>query len=323
MSSTDPRPLVPAQAQQRPDPAPARASAGASRRRCPCRSPRSSAASTRSTRSPRWPAAPGVRLVTLTGPGGVGKTRLAIRVAEEIVPDFPDGVWFVPLAAVPSAELVAGLGRAGARGRAHGQRRRSRRRSRSTRRQARAPDPRQPRAPPRLRRLCRRPARRVPAPDGARHQPRRAAPLRRARRPCAAPGRSPTTRRAPGSADLAESMRLFVERAGRPIRRSAMTPANATAIAAICRRLDGLPLAIELAAARVAAFPPAQTPCAPRTGSAAAHRGAARCAAPAASDARRHRLELRPAHARATGPLPSPGRLRRRLHARSGRSRRG
>jgi ATP-dependent Clp protease ATP-binding subunit ClpA len=48
-----------------------------------------------------------VQLVTLTGPGGVGKTRLAIRIAEIAETDFPDGVWFVSLAPVRDPELVA------------------------------------------------------------------------------------------------------------------------------------------------------------------------------------------------------------------------
>jgi len=48
-----------------------------------------------------------VRLVTLTGPGGIGKTRLALHVAGELAGQFPGGVCFVPLSAVGEAGLVA------------------------------------------------------------------------------------------------------------------------------------------------------------------------------------------------------------------------
>jgi DNA-binding winged helix-turn-helix (wHTH) protein len=47
------------------------------------------------------------RIITLTGAGGIGKTRLGLEVARQLLPDFADGVWLAELASLSDADLVA------------------------------------------------------------------------------------------------------------------------------------------------------------------------------------------------------------------------
>src|SRR5207237_7678981 len=50
-----------------------------------------------------------VRLVTVTGPGGIGKTRLAVEVARGLVDRFPGGIHFVPLSPISDPSLIASV----------------------------------------------------------------------------------------------------------------------------------------------------------------------------------------------------------------------
>jgi predicted ATPase/DNA-binding winged helix-turn-helix (wHTH) protein len=193
------------------------------------------------------------RIVTLTGAGGIGKTRLGLEVARRLVPDFADGVWLTELAPLSDADLVAdavaaalGLDLAGGVA--------------SPDRIARALGSKQlllvldncehvidraarmaealARANPKLRIMAtsREPLRaegeylyRVPPLDVP-----------------AEDARDPETMLRHGA------VQLFVARARAA--ESGFTPEARTAaiIGAVCRRLDGIPLAIELAAARTA-----------------------------------------------------------------------
>jgi predicted ATPase/DNA-binding CsgD family transcriptional regulator len=192
-----------------------------------------------------------VSLVTLLGPGGVGKTRLAVEVARDQA-DFPDGVAFVSLAPVLDPELVLPTI------------------SRSLGLADRGDSPLPERlatflenrlmlllldnleqvveaAPHLSEMLARCPTIKVLATS------RVALRVSGEHRYLVAPLDLPNLERLPSAAELAatESVALFVQRAVAEDPTFALTDGNAEAVAEICGRLDGLPLAIELAAARM------------------------------------------------------------------------
>ncbi len=198
----------------------------------------------------------GVRLVTLTGPGGVGKSRLMVEAVRRLGPGFADGARFLELASVSAADLVAAAIAAGL--------------GLNTSAGSLITD---------LESYLR-PRGLLLALDNF-EQVVGAAPLL-AGLLAAAPGLAvlvtsrtvlrlsgehefpvsplpvPPADAAPDPADLRRyaSVSLFVERAHAVAPGFELTDANAVAVAEISRRLDGLPLAIELAAARVRLLPP-------------------------------------------------------------------
>jgi predicted ATPase/class 3 adenylate cyclase len=185
------------------------------------------------------------RLVTLTGVGGVGKTRLALQLAAEVVPRFPDGAWLCELAAATDddalVQVVAttlgvqarpGTTLAGSIVEFVG-----------------------------TKEL-------LVVLDNCEHLLDAAGHLAEAilqrcsatriiatsREGLAVPGEHVVPLRSLGVTDAA--VELFVDRAAAVRGGFALEPANAASVTEICRRLDGVPLAIELAAARVGALSP-------------------------------------------------------------------
>jgi predicted ATPase len=197
----------------------------------------------------------GVRLVTLTGPGGSGKTRLAVEAAGRLRPGFTDGVRFIELASVPSADLVPGAIAAGLGLNTSGGRLRADLVSYLRRRLLLVLDNFEQvtdAAPLLAGLLAAAPALKILVTSrsmlrlSGEHEfpvPPLPVPPAGAARDAEAAGQY-------------ASVRLFTERAQAVVPGFRLTGQNAGAVAEICRRLDGLPLAIELAAARVRLLPP-------------------------------------------------------------------
>lgn len=195
---------------------------------------------------------PTTRVLTLLGPGGVGKTRLSRQVGVAVARAFPDGVWLVELADVHDPDLV-------------------------TVTVAEAMALRDDTAVP-LRRLtefladkrlllildncehlidaCARLVGRIVATTA------QVRVLATSREVLGVPGEqvmpvAPLPLPDTATTD-SDAMRLLAERASAANPGFAATPANRDALAAICRRLDGIPLALELAALRFRVFTPEQ-----------------------------------------------------------------
>jgi non-specific serine/threonine protein kinase len=197
------------------------------------------------------------RLITLTGAGGTGKTRLGLRVASELVGDFADGVFFVPLAPISDPEMVLpAVAQVLGLREVAGQSLRAALREYLRRSEAlllldnlEQVLPSGPEltdllaACPRVKMLV---TSRQPLHLSGEHE--LAVP----------PLGLPEPGAAPSSPELlgCESVRLFVQRAQGVDPGFAIDEANAAAVSGVCQRLDGLPLAIELAAARTKLLSP-------------------------------------------------------------------
>jgi predicted ATPase/DNA-binding CsgD family transcriptional regulator len=199
----------------------------------------------------------GSYLVTLTGPGGSGKTRLCIALAAEVAGDYPDGVYFVPLAPVRDPGLVPStiaqsIGLQDARDRPLMEHLVSQLRERQLlivldnfeHLLAGAPVVTQLLQETSALRIL------VTSRSSLRVSGEQECPVP----PLAVP--DPRTRPTPESLAACDSVRLFTERAAAAVPGFSVNDDNAAAIAQVARRLDGLPLAIELAAARVKLLPP-------------------------------------------------------------------
>jgi predicted ATPase/class 3 adenylate cyclase len=197
------------------------------------------------------------RLLTLTGPGGTGKTRLALQAAADLLDDFPDGTFFVPLATLSEAELFLSTvaETLGVRETGEQPLDESLKDYLKERRLLLVLDNFEQvlgAAPTVTELLAAAPGLKVlatsRAPLGLYGEHEYAVP----------PLSVPDVRHLPDFKTLSqyEAVRLFIERAKAAKADFEVTDESAPAVAEICVRLDGLPLAIELAAARIKMLPP-------------------------------------------------------------------
>jgi predicted ATPase/DNA-binding CsgD family transcriptional regulator len=189
------------------------------------------------------------RMVTLTGPGGIGKTRLALRALSTLADDFADGAYYVELADVTAPDLVV---------------------ARVASVVGVADEENRPLADTLADALSQRTL--VLALDNCEHlleacarlcqRLLAAAPdlrlLATSREALRVAGETvwqvPPLAIAADDESVAEAVRLFAQRAAATAPGFVLTSANTETVAAICQSLDGIPLAIELAAARVRAL---------------------------------------------------------------------
>jgi predicted ATPase/DNA-binding NarL/FixJ family response regulator len=196
------------------------------------------------------------RALTLCGAGGIGKTRLALKVMSGMADEFPDGAWFVELGDLRQPDLVVSrvasvIGVSEEPGRPLLETLAD---ALASRQLLLALDNCE-----HLIDACARVCQCLLASaPGLRLLTTSREPLRVAAETVwqvqplsVAPDGAPA---GPEDADRYEAIRLFADRAAASLSGFAISPANAAVVAALCRALDGIPLAIELAAARVRAL---------------------------------------------------------------------
>jgi predicted ATPase len=202
-----------------------------------------------------------VRLVTVTGPGGIGKSHFATEVAREVAEHFPFGVYFVPLASISDSSVIASV-----IAQMLGVRETGGQRPLESLKQHMRKNVTTPMlllvdnfehllgATPMLAEL-------LALAQGLKILVTSRAALRvHDEHEFALPPLAlPDSKAANSLASLGEypAIALFVQRAAAVKPGFALTNENASAVTEICTRLDGLPLAIQLAAARIRLLPPA------------------------------------------------------------------